>query len=92
MRQRRWLELIKDYNLEIHYHSGKANVVTDALSRKSYCHNLSMEAVPPELCQEMGELCLEIQPKGMLNELQVQYNLKDWIRNAQLECPEIWEI
>jgi hypothetical protein len=50
MRQRRWLELIKDYNLEIHYHPGKANVVVDALSRKSYCHNLSMEAVPPELC------------------------------------------
>jgi hypothetical protein len=35
MRQRRWLELFKDYELEIHYHPGKANVVTDALSRKS---------------------------------------------------------
>jgi hypothetical protein len=34
MRQRRWLELIKDYELEIHYHLGKANVVADALSRK----------------------------------------------------------
>jgi hypothetical protein len=35
MRHRRWLELIKDYELEIHYHPGKANVVADALSRKS---------------------------------------------------------
>jgi hypothetical protein len=35
MRQRRWLELIKDYELDIHYHSGKANMVADALSRKS---------------------------------------------------------
>jgi hypothetical protein len=34
MRQRRWLELIKDYELKIHYHPGKANVVADALSRK----------------------------------------------------------
>jgi hypothetical protein len=32
MRQRRWLELIKDYDLEVHYHPRKANVVADALS------------------------------------------------------------
>jgi hypothetical protein len=89
MRQCRWLELIKDYDLEIHYHPRKANVVTDALSQKSCCHNLFMEAVPPELYQEMGDLHLEILPKGMLNELQVQYNLKDQIHNAQLECLEI---
>ena len=35
MRQRRWLELVKDYDCEINYHLGKANVVADALSRKS---------------------------------------------------------
>jgi hypothetical protein len=35
MRQIRWLELIKDYDLEVHYHPGKANVVADALSRKA---------------------------------------------------------
>ncbi|KAA3470728.1 integrase [Gossypium australe] len=35
LRQRRWLELIKDYDLVINYHPGKANVVVDALSRKS---------------------------------------------------------
>ena len=36
MRQWRWLELIKDYNLEVHYHPRKANVVADALSQKSH--------------------------------------------------------
>ena len=40
MRQRRWLELIKDYNLQVHYHPGKANVVADALSRKAHCNSL----------------------------------------------------
>jgi hypothetical protein len=89
MRQRRWLELIKDYDLEIHYHPGKANIVADTLSRKSYCHNLSIEVVPSELRQEMGELCLEIIPKGVLNELQVQYDIMDHIRKAQKKCPEI---
>jgi len=37
MRQHRWLELFKDYNLQVHYHPGKANIVADALSRKSHC-------------------------------------------------------
>jgi hypothetical protein len=39
LRQRRWLELIKDYDLEIHYHPGKANLVADALSRKEHVHS-----------------------------------------------------
>jgi hypothetical protein len=41
MRQRRWLELIKDYNLNVHYDTGKTNVVADALSRKS--HSLTVQ-------------------------------------------------
>jgi hypothetical protein len=41
MRQRRWLELIKDYNLNVHYHPRKATVVADALSRNS--HSLTMQ-------------------------------------------------
>jgi hypothetical protein len=40
MRQRRWVELIKEYELEVHYHLGKANVVTNALSHKAHCNYL----------------------------------------------------
>jgi hypothetical protein len=44
MRQRRWLELIKDYESEVHYHLGKANVVVDSLSHKYRCNHLT---IPP---------------------------------------------
>jgi ribonuclease HI len=40
MRQRKWLELINDYELEVHYHPSKANIVADALSRKAHCNYL----------------------------------------------------
>ncbi|WVZ76053.1 LOW QUALITY PROTEIN: hypothetical protein U9M48_024055 [Paspalum notatum var. saurae] len=49
MRQRRWLELIKDYDLEIHYHPGKANVVADALSRKAHCNFIEARPTHAEL-------------------------------------------
>jgi hypothetical protein len=43
MRQRRWLELIKDYDLSSQYHPSKANIVADALSHKAYVNCLSTE-------------------------------------------------
>jgi hypothetical protein len=52
MRQRRWLELVKNYDLEIHYHSSKANVVADALSGKSYVNMATAFQMPQELCEE----------------------------------------
>ena len=36
MRQRRWMEFLEDYDFTLHYHPGKANVVADALSQKSW--------------------------------------------------------
>src|SRR4051812_33512501 len=44
LRQRRWLELVKDYDLGINYHPGKANVLSDALSRKSSMVNALWES------------------------------------------------
>ncbi|WVZ97543.1 hypothetical protein U9M48_043069 [Paspalum notatum var. saurae] len=50
MRQRRWLELIKDYDLEIHYHPRKANVVADALSRRAHCNVLEVQPTARVIC------------------------------------------
>jgi hypothetical protein len=50
MRQRRCLELIKDYDLEVYYHPGKANVVVDSLSRKVHYNHLELEPISDPLC------------------------------------------
>jgi hypothetical protein len=48
IRQRRWLELIKDYELKMHYHPGKANVIADVLSHKAHCNNLPVVCLTGE--------------------------------------------
>jgi hypothetical protein len=64
--QCRWLELIKDYDLKINYHPGKANVVADALSHKKYCNATFVRKMQPELRREIEYLNL-----GMVNEAKV---------------------
>jgi hypothetical protein len=83
MRQRRWLELIKDYDLEVHYHPGKVNVVADALSRKVHCSHLELEPVSEPLCEEMRKLNLEVVQPGNLYALAAESNLYDRIVTAQ---------
>jgi ribonuclease HI len=83
MRQRRWLELIKDYDLSLQYHPCKANVVVDALSRKTYVNCLSMEDLPEDLCRGLRDLSLEVVPTGFVASVVVQLTLMDRIREAQ---------
>jgi hypothetical protein len=58
LRQRRWLELITDYDLGINYHPGKANVVADALRRRSHLNMLATRELLPEFCTESEKLNL----------------------------------
>ncbi|MCI74570.1 hypothetical protein A2U01_0095834, partial [Trifolium medium] len=57
MRQRRWLEFLKDYDFGLSYHPGRANVVVDALSRKNlYMSSLMVKEL--ELIEEFRDLSL----------------------------------
>ncbi|KAI3815298.1 hypothetical protein L1987_14960 [Smallanthus sonchifolius] len=81
MRQRRWVELLNDYDCEIRYHPGKANVVADALSRKDHvmlhCARIQTRILEAQhvsvtegnMYEEMScgvELLLESKPNGLL--------------------------
>jgi hypothetical protein len=82
MRQRRWLELIKDYELEIHYHLGKGNVVADALSCKVSCHCFTVRTLDITLCQEMGKLNLGMIRHGTLNQMKLELILLQRVNDA----------
>jgi hypothetical protein len=89
MRQRRWLELIKDYDLEVHNHPGKANVVAVALSRKVHCNHLELEPVSDPLCEDMRKLNLEVVEQGNLYALTTESNIYDRIVMAQRNDEDI---
>jgi hypothetical protein len=83
LRQRRWVELITDYDLGITYTPGKANVMADVLSHKSYCNNLMLQQCQPILHGEFCKLNLHIAPHGFLSTLVAKPTLEDQIVAAQ---------
>ena len=67
MRQWKWLELVKDYDYEIHYHPSKANRVIDALSRKESVVLMSIEMLLQKMQKEIIELEIEFITSGLSN-------------------------
>ncbi|GJT88063.1 retrotransposon protein, putative, ty3-gypsy subclass [Tanacetum coccineum] len=93
MRQRRWLELLKDYDTNIQYHPGKANVVADALSRKSGM--IAGIKVEEEIIRDLERLDIELCVRGQSGfwaSLRVEPNLISQIKTAQKDDGEIWAI
>jgi hypothetical protein len=82
------LELIKDYDLEVHYHPGKANVVADALSQKAQCNYVTMDSKGVfGLAFGFGfcPLKAKSQPKGWIQE--AAFSKSRLSRSAKLKAP-----
>ena len=95
LRQRRWMELLKDYDCTIDYHPGKANVVADALSRKSTGSLAYMQTVQLPLMVELRELGVELRMNAsgaLFASFQLRPILVDCILGAQLEDPYLMSV
>nr|GEZ45191.1 hypothetical protein [Tanacetum cinerariifolium] len=95
MRQRRWLELLKDYDTNIQYHPRKANVVADALSRKSgMLVNLHIE---PEIIKDMERMDIELCIRGNCNNTsggmdEISMNFVTGLPHTQKKNDAIWVV
>jgi len=91
MRQRRWLEFLKDYDFQLSYHPGKANVAANALSRKSL-HMSALMVKELELIEQFQNLSLvcELTPGSVkLGMLKLTSNILEEIKVGQKEDLEL---
>jgi hypothetical protein len=79
LRQLRWLKFIKEYDVRINYHPGKANVVADALSRKMYCNATFARRMRPELCREIRYLNL-----AMVNDIAMVVEVEPTLKSENV--------
>ena len=96
MRQRRWVELLKDYDCTLKYHPGKANTLADALSRKSsnsIMTSLRVSTFPYLIDLRKMNVKLNIDEVGvLLATLSIRHVLKERIKEAQPNDPKLMEI
>jgi hypothetical protein len=92
LRQHRWLELIKDYDLDIHYHPSKANLVADALGRKEHVHSAVVAQLPDEIVEDFRRLNLGIVAHAEGVTIELEPTLEQEIRKGQVDDGKIQEI
>lgn len=95
LRQRRWMEYLKDYRCQIMYHPGKANVVADELSRKSESLVASLAVYHGSLLRELGEMKIEVIEEKSLSfiaRLEVRSELTNEIVEAHFRDAKLMEL
>ena len=94
MRQHRWMEFLEDYDFTLHYHPGKANVVADALSRKSRGALASIASREWQMLETVGQFGLQYskQAQGTLGSLVDTLSLLNIVIESQGQDAEIVSI
>jgi len=95
MRQRRWVELINDYDCIIDYHPGKANVIADALSRKDKAIRGGLATWNEKTMIEQKRLgaVLSVSPEGsLMAQLKVKSGYRDQILEVQQHDDELSKV
>ena len=94
MRQRRWIEFLEDYGFTLHYHPGKANVVADALNRKSRGALASIASREWRMLDTVGQFGLQYrkQDQGTLGSLLATPSLLSRVIESQGQDAKIVSI
>ena len=94
MRKRGWMEFLEDYDFTLHYHPGKANVVADALSRKSLGALASIASREWQMLETVGQFRLQYseQAQGTFGSLVATPSLLSRIIESQRQDTEVVSI